>query len=237
MFTKNVKRGFDPDDVKIFSKESIAELKIAQEEIQWLLDRGYKLKQIIEFTGNHYLLSSRARTALQRTTSSMAEYEKRRSTMLPFECAKDGCLNIDGFNLIITLEVAMSGSPILLGKDGVYRDLAGLRGTYRIIDKTDTAISLIGKTLQELSVPMVKFYLDSPVSNSGRLKTKILECSEQWGMPVDVDLIPNVDAVLAGKERIVTGDSIILDECKSWFNLSRKIIEDHIQDAWVVDLE
>jgi hypothetical protein len=237
MFTKNVKRGFDPDDVKIFSKESIAELKIAQEEIQWLLDRGYKLKQIIEFTGNHYLLSSRARTALQRTTSSMAEYEKRRSTMLPFECAKDGCLNIDGFNLIITLEVAMSGSPILLGKDGVYRDLAGLRGTYRIIDKTDTAISLIGKTLQELSVPMVKFYLDSPVSNSGRLKTKILECSEQWGMPVDVGLIPNVDAVLAGKERIVTGDSIILDECKSWFNLSRKIIEDHIQDAWVVDLE
>ena len=236
MSTKNVKRGFDPDDLKIFSKESIAELKIAQEEIQWLLDRGYKIKQIIEFTGNHYLLSSRARTALQRTTSSTAEYEKRRSTMLPFECAKDGCLNIDGFNLIITLEVAMSGSPILLGKDGVFRDLAGLRGTYRIIDKTDTAISLIGKTLQELSVPMVKFYLDSPVSNSGRLKTKILEYSEQWGMPVEVELIPNVDAVLAGKERVVTGDSIILDECKSWFNLSRKIIEDHIQDAWVVDL-
>ena len=236
MSTKNVKRGFDPDDLKMFSKESIAELKIAQEEIQWLLDRGYKLKQIIEFTGNHYLLSARARTALQRTTSSTADYEKRRSTMLPFEYAKAGCLNIDGFNIIITLEVAMSGSPILLGKDGVYRDLAGLRGTYRIIDKTDNALNLIGKTLQELSVPMVKFYLDSPVSNSGRLKTKILECSEQWGMPVDVDLIPNVDAVLAGKERIVTGDSIILDECKSWFNLSRKIIEDHIQDAWVVDL-
>ena len=236
MSTKNIKRGFDPDDAKIFSNESIAELKIAQEEIQWLLDRGYKIKQIIEFTGNHYLLSSRARTALQRTTSSTADYEKRSSTMLPFECAKDGCLNIDGFNIIITLEVAMSGSPILLGKDGVFRDLAGLRGTYRIIDKTDTALALIGKTLQELSVPMVKFYLDSPVSNSGRLKTKILECSEQWGMRVEVDLIPNVDTVLAGKERIVTGDSIILDECKSWFNLSRKIIEDHIQDVWVVDL-
>ncbi len=236
MATKNVKRGFDPDDEKIFSVENIAKLKIVQEEIEWLLDRGYKMKQIIEFIGNHYLLSVRARTALQRTTSSTSDYEKRRATMLPFECAKDGCLNIDGFNIIITLEVAISGSPILLGKDGVYRDLAGLRGTYRIIDKTDTAISLIGKTLQELSVPMVKFYLDSPVSNSGRLKTKILEYSEQWGMPVEVDLIPNVDAVLAGKERVVTGDSIILDECKSWFNLSRKIIEDHIQDAWVIDL-
>ena len=236
MSTKNARRGYDPDDEKIFSNENIAKLKIIQEEIQWLLDRRYKMKQVIEFTGNHYLLSSRARIALQRTTSSTADYEKRISTMLPFECAKDGCLNIDGFNLIITLEVALSGSPILLGKDGVYRDLAGLRGTYRLIDKTDAALNLTGKTLKDLNVPMVKFYLDSPVSNSGRLKTKILECSEQWRIPVEIDLIPNVDAVLAGKERIITGDSIILDECKSWLNLSRKIIEDHIQDAWVIDL-
>lgn len=101
--------------------------------------------------------------------------------MLPLECAKDGCLNIDGFNLIITLEVALSGSPILLGKDGVFRDLAGLRGTYRLIDKTDTALNLIGKILRELNVPWVRFYLDSPVSNSGRLKSKILGLSEQWG--------------------------------------------------------
>ena len=236
MSTNNVNRGFDPDDVKIFSKESIEKLKIAQEEIQWLLDRGYKLKQIIEFVGNHHLLSARGRTALQRTTASTVDYKRRKSTILPFECAKDGCLYVDGFNLIITLEVALSGSPILLGKDGVFRDLAGLRGTYRLIDKTDIALNLIGKILKELYVPIVKFYLDSPVSNSGRLKSKILECSVKWGMPVEVELIPNVDAVLAVNERIVTGDSIILDECKSWFNLSRKIIEDNIQDAWIIDL-
>ena len=236
MTTKNVKRGYDPDDEKIFSVENIAKLKIIQEEIQWLLDRGYKMKQIIEFTGNHYLLSSRARTALQRTTSSSADYEKRKSTMLPLECAKDGCLNIDGFNLIITLEVALSGSPIFLGKDGVLRDLAGLKGTYRLIDKTYIALNLIGKILRELNVPMVKFYLDSPVSNSSRLKSKILELSEQWGVPVEVELAHNVDVILADKERVVTGDSIILDVCKSWFNLSRKIIQDYIQDARVIDL-
>ena len=145
-------------------------------------------------------------------------------------------MNIDGFNLIITLEVALSGSPILLGKDGVFRDLAGLRGTYRLIDKTDTALNLIGKILRELNVPWVRFYLDSPVSNSGRLKSKILGLSEQWGLPVEVELVPNVDVILSDKERVVTGDSIILDACRSWFNLSRKIIEDYIQDAWIIDL-
>jgi hypothetical protein len=231
-----VKRGFDPDDIKNFSSENIKKLKIAQEEVQWLLDRGYKLKPIIELVGNHNQLSLRARTALQRTTSSTVECEKRKSTLLSFEHAKEGCLFIDGFNLIITLEVALSGSPVLLGKDGVLRDLAGLRGTYKLIDKTDIALELIGKTLKELSVPSVKFYLDAPVSNSGRLKSKIFEYSESWGIPVDVELLPNVDAELSHMERVVTGDSIILNECKSWFNLSRKIVDDYIKDAWIVDL-
>jgi hypothetical protein len=156
--------------------------------------------------------------------------------LLPFDCAKDGPLYIDGFNLIITLEVALSGSPVLLGKDGVYRDLAGLRGTYRLIDKTDTAILLIGKALQELEVPAATFYLDAPVSNSGRLKSRILELSEPWGIPTEVELVPDTDGILANGERTVTGDSVILDACRSWFNLSRKIIDDSIPDAWIVDL-
>lgn len=236
MSSKIVKRGFNPEDIKSFSEENIVRLKAAQEEVQWLLDRGYKIKPIIELVGNHHQLSARARTALQRTTSSAVEYEKRKSTMLSFECAKEGCLFIDGFNLIITLEVALSGSPILLGKDGVLRDLAGLRGTYKLIDKTDIALELMGKTLKELKVPMVRFYLDLPVSNSGRLKSKILEYSESWNLPIEVELIPNVDSVLSDMERIVTSDSIILDECKSWFNLSRKIVDDYIPYAWVVDL-
>lgn len=236
MTSKITRRGFDPDDEKIFSQDEIKKLKIAQEDVQWLLDRGYKLKPIMEFVGGHYQLSARARTALQRSTSSQTDYKKRKSTILPSQNMKDGCLFIDGFNLIITLEVALSGSVILLGRDGVLRDLAGLRGTYKIIDKTDLALELIGKAFNNYSVPDVKFYLDSPVSNSGRLKTKILEYSEVWGIPTEVELINNVDVVLAQMGRIVTGDSILLDQCKSWFNLSKIIVDDYIKDAWIVDL-
>lgn len=52
-------------------------------------------------------------------------------------------VHIDGFNSVITLEVALSGSPVFVCRDGTIRDLAGLRGTYRIIDKTEDAIELI----------------------------------------------------------------------------------------------
>lgn len=236
MSTKITRRGFDPADIKSFSEENIKKLKVAQEDVQWLLDRGYKIKHIVEFVGGHYQLTARERTALQRTTATHADYEQRKSTMLPFEYVKDGCLFIDGFNLIITLEVALSGSAILLGKDGTLRDLAGLRGTYRIIDKTDVALEIIGKTLKDLSVPEVKIYLDAPVSNSGRLKFKILEYSKMWNIPTEVELVPNADVVLSTMERIVTSDSILLNECKSWFNLSRKIVNDFISEAWIVDL-
>lgn len=69
----------------------------------------------------------------------------------------------------------MSNSTILKCMDGTVRDLAGLRGTYKLIDKTDAAINLIGQKLEELKIDKAVFYLDSSVSNSGRLKIRILE--------------------------------------------------------------
>jgi hypothetical protein len=237
MTEKITKRGFDVEDFKWFSEEAIARLKIAQEEIEWLLNRGYKFSSIIDLIGGHYQFSSRQRTALQRATSSKAQYEKRKETMLPVEAYKEDCIYIDGFNLIITLEVALSGSILILGNDGVIRDLAGLRGTYRLIDKTDEAIKLIGKALKELKVSSAKFFLDAPVSNSGRLRSKILEYSSQWNIPVEVELVPNADPILSKMKRVITSDSIILDQCGSWFNLSRKIVEVYIKDTWIVDLE
>ena len=66
------------------------------------------------------------------------------------------------------------------------------------------------------------FFLDSPVSNSGRLGSKILECSYDWNIPVEVEIVPNADVILSGMNRIVTSDAIILDSCTGWFNLGRK---------------
>lgn len=235
MPSRKTRRGFDPSDRNDFSVEALSKLTAAQKEIQWLLDRGYKIAPAVDFVGNHYQLSSRQRTALQRASSSTHQYARRLSSMLAFEAAKDGCLYIDGFNLIITLEVALSGSLVILGKDGVLRDLAGLRGTYFLIEQTDVALDLIGETFKELSIPEAVFYLDAPVSNSGRLRSRILEHAEQWDIPVTVELVPNSDLVLSKMARIVTGDSIILDQCSSWFNLSKKIVTDRIKDAWIVN--
>lgn len=231
------RRGFDQEDLKWFSDKNISILKSAQEEVKWLLDRGYKMSSITEFIGGHYQLSVRQRKALQRATASECQVRTRRNKIISEKeiCGKK--IYIDGFNLIITLEVALSGGVLIQGNDGCIRDLAGLRGTYSVIDKTERALEIIGKTLGEFKVSYGKFFLDAPVSNSGRLKTRIMEHSNCWGFLTEVELVPNPDPVLSKLGDIATSDSIILDECNSWINLSRRIVEKYITDSWVINLE
>ena len=144
-------------------------------------------------------------------------------------------VHIDGFNTIITLEVALSNSLIIKSMDETIRDLAGLRGTYSIIDKTEIAIKLIGEFLLEHKIKKAIFYLDKPVSNSGRLKMKILELFEGSELQIEVENIDNVDSILQSKENVVSSDAIILDNCISWINVNRNIIEEKISNENCID--
>ena len=127
---------------------------------------------------------------------------------------------IDGFNTIITLEVILSDSIFFKCMDGSVRDLAALRGTYRLIPETDQAVRLLMEMLQEAKVRIVRILLDEPVSNSGRLKAKIADIGETFPFDLDIRIQKDVDRELYDKELVITSDSIILDHCKSWVNLT-----------------
>ena len=136
--------------------------------------------------------------------------------------------------MIITLEVALSEGTLIRGSDGCVRDLAGLRGTYKIIDKTDLALELIGRFLNKYNSKEVIFYLDAPVSNSGSLKHKILDYAHIWNIKTEVELVNNADVVLENLDRVVTSDAAILDKCVSYFNLSKYIMHEYIKDVKLI---
>jgi len=230
-----VKRGYSPNDEKEFGSESIGKLLRAGRDLQYLLNQGYPIKGASVFVGNHYLLSERQRLALVRAVSSEESIKMRKAKEIKnIPCGST--VNIDGFNTIITLEVALSDSLLLKSMDGTIRDLAALRGTYRLIDKTDRAILLIGKKLEESKIKKAVFYLDAPVSNSGRLKQKITELLEPFTFEVQVNVIHNVDAVLEKLDHVITSDAIILDKCVSWINLNAGIMEEISADYPYIDL-
>ncbi|NRZ57417.1 hypothetical protein DZE42_000556 [Clostridium beijerinckii] len=206
----------------------------AGHDLYYLLNQGYSIKGASVFVGNHYLLSERQRLALVRAISSAKNIKVRRDKEVKSNL-EGSIVNIDGFNTIINLEVALSESVLLKCMDGTIRDLAGLRGTYRLIDKTQIAIMLIGEMLEKNKVGKAIFYLDAPVSNSGKLKERILELLNEFSFEVRVENINNVDANLEISDNVITSDAIILDKCKSWINLNKKIIESNIGNYSYID--
>lgn len=221
---KQLKRGGALNDEKEFSGDAIDKLKKASAHIRYLINEGYDIKSASVFVGNHFLLSERQRLALVRSISTDEQLLRRGKK----ECAADELCGrtvyIDGFNTIITLEIALCGSLLLECMDGTIRDLAGLRGTYRLVDETRKSVEIIADALETLKAQKAVFYLDAPVSNSGRLKSMIADVWENHRTVLDIQVINDVDRTLYEKDCVITADAIILDKCESWFNLIRLCI-------------
>lgn len=233
--SKDTRRGYVLGDEKEFSGTWLEKLFHASEELHYLLNRNYKMKNLKVFIGNHYMFSERQRNALARMVSSADDVILRKDKEIT-DTTNLTEVNIDGFNTIITLEVALSGSPLLLCMDGTIRDLAGLRGTYRIIEKTNIAVQLILNWLDSKKIQKATIYLDAPVSNAGRLKTLIDEMSKKHSVKIDIQVIHDVDRVLEKLPYVISSDAIILNHCISWINMNKDIIKNDIKDTWCITL-
>jgi hypothetical protein len=146
-------------------------------------------------------------------------------------------LFIDGFNVLTTVEAALGGAVIIVGRDGCYRDLAGVHGSYRRVEETTPAIGYVGATLASIGTSASVWYLDRPVSNSGRLKRILEECAATNGWDWTVELAMNPDKPLGESiECIATADGPILDRARRWLNLARLTIDRFVPAARTVEV-
>ena len=82
----------------------------------------------------------------------------RQAKACAVEALQNQTVVIDGFNLLILLEGALSGAYLFKGMDGVYRDIAGVHGSYKRVQKTEAAIDLIGTTLADFGVQKIHWF-------------------------------------------------------------------------------
>src|SRR6266404_1471952 len=75
-------------------------------------------------------------TACPTPASTEAPARRTRSGLAQKPDPASWPLLIDGFNLILTLESALGGGVMLVGRDGCYRDMASVHGTYRRVEET-----------------------------------------------------------------------------------------------------
>ena len=235
---KRTHRGPHPADAKLFAPAAIANLKSALADFSLLLTKGYSEKSALKLVGDRFSLTQRQRLAIMRSACSDQQLMSRKQRQVKLTDLAGKPIAIDGYNVLITVEAAMSGAVIFEGRDGCLRDLASIHGTYRKVTETIPAVQLIGKFLKEHNVDNCLWLLDSPVSNSGRLKTLIGELARKNNWNWEIKLLISPDAELAKTDMVVaSSDSVVLDRCKSWVNLARAIIEKKLAKVWYADLQ
>ena len=221
----NAKRGYVPEDERNFSREAIHTLQTASRHVRYLINEGYDLKQATTFVGNHFLLSERQRLAVMRSLATDDQLVGRRDRQVSVADLEGKEVWIDGFNMIITLEVMLSEGILFECMDGTIRDLAALRGTYRLIPETSEAALMMFQVLQKVRIRKATILLDKPVSNSGRLKALLADIGEQFAFGLDIQILRDVDRSLYDRENVITSDSVILDHCESWVNLTAECMK------------
>ena len=230
-------RGPHPADEELFAGDTIADLRAAVADYSLLLTRGYAEKSALKLVGDRFSLTQRQRLAVMRSACSDQQLAFRSDRRIELEDLAGKPLAVDGYNVLITIEAAMSGGMIFRGRDGCFRDLASIHGTYRRVNETIPALQLVGSFLKEAGVQQARWLLDSPVSNSGRLKTLIGDLVERNNWDWQIELLQSPDAALKRTDAIVAStDSVILDGCRKWTNLAAQIIIRKLHSAIIVDL-
>lgn len=230
-------RGQHSQDAKLFTQSNWKVLNDAVDDLSWLWTRGYAERAGIKIVGDRYRLTGRQREAVRRAACSDEAMFRRPTNCLDPTELEGKNIVIDGYNLLITVECGLSNGFVIECRDGTYRDIASIHGTYRRVEETFPAIRVIAGQLADLNVKSAHWYLDKPVSNSGRLKGFLLETSAEFGVPWEVDLVNNPDKTLieSKEEVVVTSDGIILDHAQTWTNLTRHIV-DQLPDPQILPM-
>ena len=226
--SSNRRRGPDPRDERSFSPEHHEVLRRATADLSWLLERSYPEKAALELVGNRYQLLERQRRAVGRCASGGTAVARRQERQIPPEQLSDREVWIDGYNVLLTVETALDGGVLLLGRDGVLRDLSALSRHYRRVGATEPSLEAIGTWLQHHDVARVRWLYDQPISNSGRLRGLTERIGEEAGWPWTVELVPNPDRLLrrAGDAVVASADTGILDRPGVvWTSLARHVVE------------
>jgi hypothetical protein len=230
-------RGPASEDGRLFASTRLPPLRTAAADFCWLLDRDYAPHSALELVGNRYSLAARQRMAILRHSCSEKDVIHRKRSRIEPSAVRGRELWVDGYNVLTLIESALSGGIVIACRDKCFRDIAGIHRRYRKVSETIPALQLIGEAVSKFEVSVCRWWLDRPVSNSGRLKTIILEMARSKGWNMEVEVVFSPDHVLSHTEHVVaSSDGIILNRCTAWLNLAREIIIHRIPAAHIINL-
>lgn len=204
-------------------------LQNASEDFRYLLNRRYPRKAALELVGNRYGLTFDERHLLHRGIFSSKDSRARRKKKISIQEVRNKDLAIDGHNVLITIEAALSGRPLVLADDGFIRDISGLSGSFKKTKRTEEAIQFILRALKKWKPHRTLFLLDAPISMSGRLAEEIRDRLKRENLLGDAMAVKVPEKILIGFPGIIaTSDTDIIDRSKKVLDLAGYVITKRI---------
>lgn len=216
-------RGSHPKDDEHFSPSALPALRAAVHDLSWLRTRGYGDTSSVKMVGDRYRLKRRQRNAVARSACSDAERAHRRVRRKAPSAVAGHWIDIDGFNVLISVEGLLGGAYLFVGRDRAYRDVDPVQGTYRMVAETTPAICAIRDAILRRHAVGVTWWLDAHVSNVGRLKTRLADHGPA-ALGWEIQVSDQVDDALAASSNLVaTSDSAVLDQVSAWCSIEQMV--------------
>jgi len=205
------------------------DLQKAAEDFRYLLNRRYPRKAALELAGNRYGLTFDERHLLHRGVFSDFDSKARKKKIIPITGIRNKHLAIDGHNVLITIEAALSGRPLVLADDGFIRDISGLSGSFAKSEITEAAIQLIFNVLKKWKPRKTLFLFDAPISMSGKLAEEIRDRLKRENLLGDAMAVKVPEKILIGFPGVIaTSDTAIINPSKKVLDLAGYIITKRI---------
>ena len=202
------------------------DIQKAAEDLRFLLTRRYPRKAALELVGNRYSLTADQRHLLHRGVFADVDARLRCSKRISIRNLRQKKLAIDGYNVLITVEAALSGRPLVLADDGFVRDISGLSGNFRKSRKTGEALQGLFDALKKWRPQHTLFLFDAPISKSGRLAQEVRERLKEAGLAGDAMAVPVPERILLGFQGVVaTSDTAIIDRSQEVLDLAGYLVK------------
>ena len=138
--------------------------------------------------------------------------------MIPICKIKGNTLLIDGYNCLISIEsICSDEDSLIIGDDGVMRDVNAVFGKYKYRGITENALNSIISLIKVYQPKDVKVFYDKPVSFSGKLAKLTERIMENYGIIGIAETAVNVDYQIIKLSHktcgvVATSDGIIMDK-------------------------
>ncbi|MDP4185596.1 MAG: DUF434 domain-containing protein [Bacteroidota bacterium] len=191
------------------------EFSKALKDYSYLLEHGYPQNAALKLVGDRWKLTGMCRSILFRGIFEPEASERRNQKRVGAEHLYGSNVFIDTCNVLITLGSYLNGNEVFISTDGYVRDASEIHGKAFREDLLDQSLNFIFRFLASHNPASLNFYIDEPMSFSGRLAARINELLEENQISGNAQTCKSPDHILntLSEGLIATSDTVIIDRC------------------------